>query len=58
MPVRNMLQRYLVAAAGPLVMGYLRSINGDFQTSLWLLVAVGVTILIVTPFIQPTRLKR
>ena len=58
MPVRNMLQSYLVAAAGPLVMGYLRVSNGDFQPSLWLLVAVGGTMLMVTLFLQPTRLKR
>lgn len=50
-----MLQSYLVGAAGPLLMGYLRDSTGNFQSSLWLLVAVGVVMLMVTPFLQPYR---
>ncbi|WP_339648264.1 CynX/NimT family MFS transporter [Halopseudomonas pelagia] len=50
-----MLHSYIVAAAGPLLIGYLRGVCGDFQLSLWLLVAIGVVMLLVTPFLQPNR---
>ncbi|WP_420707342.1 CynX/NimT family MFS transporter [Pseudomonas sp. EggHat1] len=53
-----MLQSYLVGAAGPLLMGYLRDSAGHFQSALWLLVAVGMLMLIVTPFLQPYRNRR
>ncbi|MGE8358909.1 CynX/NimT family MFS transporter [Pseudomonas sp.] len=52
-----MLQSYLVGAAGPLLMGYLRDSTGDFHSALWLLVAVGAVMLLVTPFLQPHRLR-
>lgn len=48
-----MLVSYLVGAAGPLVMGYLRDCTGNFQSALWLLVGVGAVMLLVTPFLQP-----
>ncbi|MGE7990022.1 CynX/NimT family MFS transporter [Pseudomonas sp. NPDC089554] len=48
-----MLISYLVGAAGPLVMGYLRDSTGNFQSALWLLVGVGAVMLLVTPFLQP-----
>jgi CP family cyanate transporter-like MFS transporter len=53
-----MLQSYLVGAAGPLLMGYLRDSEGHFQSALWLLVAVGGLMLMVTPFLQPYRNRR
>lgn len=53
-----MLQSYLIGAAGPLLMGYLRDSAGHFQSALWLLVAVGMLMLIVTPFLQPYRNRR
>lgn len=56
-----MLQSYLVGAAGPLLVGYLRDSAGHFQSALWLLVAVGALMLLVTPFLQPyhkRKLKR
>lgn len=48
-----LLFSYVVAAAGPLLMGYLRDITGGFQTSLWLIVGVSVVMLGSTPFLQP-----
>ncbi len=46
---------YLIAATGPLLVGALRDVTGNFQTSLWLLVAVGSAMLALTPFLQPHR---
>jgi CP family cyanate transporter-like MFS transporter len=46
---------YLVAAAGPLVVGRLRDLNGDFRPSLWLLVVVAIAMLMLTPFLKPHR---
>ena len=53
-----MLQSYLVGAAGPLLVGYLRDSAGHFQSALWLLVAVGALMLLVTPFLQPYCCRR
>ncbi len=44
---------YLIAAAGPLLVGRLRDINGDFAPSVWLLVAVAAAMLSLTPFLRP-----
>jgi CP family cyanate transporter-like MFS transporter len=44
---------YLIASCGPLVVGYLRDINGGFKPSFILLVAVGLVMLAVTPFLKP-----
>jgi CP family cyanate transporter-like MFS transporter len=46
---------YLIAAAGPLIVGYLRDINGDFKPSFLLLVAVAAFMLLLTPFLHPHR---
>jgi len=48
-----LLFSYGVAAAGPLLMGYLRDITGGFHTSLWLMVGVSVVMLSSTPFLKP-----
>lgn len=48
---------YLVAAGGPLAIGALRDLNGDFQPSIWLLVMAAAVMLAVTPFLQPHRRK-
>jgi MFS transporter, CP family, cyanate transporter len=44
---------YLIAAGGPLLVGYLRDLNGGFQASFLLLAVVGVLMLLVTPFLHP-----
>jgi len=41
-----------------LLVGYLRDSAGHFQSALWLLVAVGALMLLVTPFLQPYRCRR
>jgi MFS transporter, CP family, cyanate transporter len=46
---------YLVAAAGPLLVGYLRDVQGGFGLSFTILAAVGVIMLSVTPFLHPHR---
>lgn len=46
---------YLIAAGGPLVVGYLRDVTGDFRSGWWLLVAVSAVMLALTPFLHPSR---
>jgi CP family cyanate transporter-like MFS transporter len=49
---------YLVAAAGPLFVGYLRDVEGDFHVASWLLVGVAAGMLLLTPFLLPDHLRR
>ena len=46
---------YLIAADGPLIVGYLRDVNGEFKPSFILLAVVAVLMLSVTPFLRPHR---
>jgi CP family cyanate transporter-like MFS transporter len=46
---------YIIAASGPLLVGGLRDLTGDFQASLWLLVTVALAMLALTPFLRPRR---
>lgn len=48
---------YLVAAAGPFILGYLRDAYGDFRPSIWLLVTVAGAMLLLTPYLQPHHHK-
>jgi CP family cyanate transporter-like MFS transporter len=48
-----LLFAYVVAAAGPLLMGYLRDATGSFQPSLWLMAGVSLTMVALTPFLKP-----
>jgi CP family cyanate transporter-like MFS transporter len=50
-----LLVSYVIAAAGPLLVGQLRDASGSFQPSLWLIAAVGAAMLAITPFLQPYR---
>jgi CP family cyanate transporter-like MFS transporter len=50
-----MLPSYIVAAVGPLLVGFLRDLGDSFNLSLWMLVVVGAVMLLVTPFLQPNR---
>ena len=50
-----LLVSYVVAASGPLLMGYLRDVTGGFHLSLWLMVGVSVVMLGTTPFLKPYR---
>jgi CP family cyanate transporter-like MFS transporter len=52
-----LLVSYTIAAAGPLALGQLRDSTGAFRSALWLLVAVSIVMLAVTPFLQPHRRK-
>lgn len=44
---------YLIAATGPFLVGLMRDLTGDFRTSTWLLVALTMLMLILTPFLKP-----
>ncbi len=46
---------YLVAAAGPLLLGYLRDVEGRFGPAFMVLVVVAVIMLVVAPFLNPHR---
>lgn len=52
-----LLLSYVVAAAGPLLMGYLRDITAGFHISLWLMVGVSGIMLGSTPFLRPYHHK-
>ncbi|WP_233839425.1 MFS transporter [Paraburkholderia sp. ZP32-5] len=44
---------YLVAAAGPLAVGFLRDLTGSFSVPAWLAFAVALAMLVLTPFLTP-----
>jgi CP family cyanate transporter-like MFS transporter len=44
---------YLVAAAGPLVVGALRDLTGSFTSSMFALVAAASLMLLTSPFLKP-----
>ncbi|TBU94764.1 MFS transporter [Pseudomonas dryadis] len=48
-----LLVSYLVGAAGPVLVGFLRDTSGSFQVPLWLLVAASAAMLAITPLLQP-----
>jgi MFS transporter, CP family, cyanate transporter len=49
---------YLVAAAGPVLVGRLRDVDGNFRHAMWLLVAVAIAMLLLTPFLRPHHQKK
>lgn len=51
-----MMVAYLVAATGPLLVGRLRDVNGNFQLAMWLLVAVAALMCLLSPFLKPDTL--
>ena len=53
-----LLFSYVVAAAGPLLMGYLRDLTGGFNLPLWLMVGVSVVMLGTTPLLKPSHHRR
>lgn len=44
---------YLIAAGGPITVGWLRDKSGDFRLPLWTLVVLVVFMLALTPFLRP-----
>ncbi|WP_222105845.1 CynX/NimT family MFS transporter [Paraburkholderia sp. BCC1886] len=46
---------YLIAAAGPLLVGKLRDMSGSFQSAIWALVLVAGLMLALTPFLRSHR---
>lgn len=53
-----LLGGYAVSALGPFSLGAARDATGNFETSLWILVAVGVALVACCLFISPERLRR
>ncbi len=44
---------YLIAAAGPLLVGTLRDLTGDFRAAIWVLLIVGACMPALSPFLRP-----
>lgn len=44
---------YLIAACGPLIVGFLRDITGSFHLSIWLLLLLSIVMIAVSPFLKP-----
>ncbi len=51
-----LLGGYVLSSAGPLVLGFARDLTGDFEASLWLLVAFGSLLVIGCLSLTPARL--
>jgi MFS transporter, CP family, cyanate transporter len=49
---------YILSSLGPFVLGAARDVTGDFETSLWLLVAIGVVLVGCCTMLSPERLRR
>ena len=55
---RMLLIGYVLSAIGPFALGLARDVTGDFGTSLWLLVALAVLMVVLAAVITPERLHR
>lgn len=49
---------YILSSLGPFILGAARDLTGDFEASLWLLVAIGVVLLACCAMLSPDRLRR
>ena len=49
---------YILSSLGPFILGAARDVTGDFETSLWLLVAIGVVLVGCCTMLSPDRLRR
>lgn len=49
---------YILSSLGPFILGAVRDVTGDFETSLWLLVAIGVVLVGCCTMLSPERLRR
>jgi CP family cyanate transporter-like MFS transporter len=53
-----LLGGYIISATGPFALGAARDLTGDFATSLWMLVGVGVVLVGCCLLLSPARLAR
>lgn len=53
-----LLGGYVLSSIGPVVMGAARDASGSFDSSLWLLVAIGAVLTLSCLTLSPTRLRR
>jgi len=49
---------YILASIAPIILGAARDLTGDFQTSLWILVAVSAVLVACCTLLSPARLQR
>lgn len=52
-----LLGGYILSSLGPVVLGVARDVTGDFDTSLWLLVVVGIGLVACCGALSPARLR-
>ena len=48
----------MLSSLGPVGLGILRDVTGNYQTSLWLLVALSVALIAFSLTLTPARLHR
>jgi CP family cyanate transporter-like MFS transporter len=53
-----LLGGYILSSAGPVVLGAVRDVTGDFTASLWILVVVAVVLVVACLSLSPERLRR
>jgi CP family cyanate transporter-like MFS transporter len=53
-----LLGGYVLSSLGPVVLGTARDLTGDFETSLWLLVAIAILLMVSCTTLSPGRLRR
>ncbi len=53
-----LLGGYVLASTGPVVLGVVRDVTGNFSASMWLLVGVALVLLAMTRLLSPSRLRR
>ena len=52
-----LLGGYILSSLGPVVLGVAREATGDFDTSIWLLVVVGIGLVACCGALSPARLR-
>lgn len=45
---------YVIAAGGPLAVGAIRDLSGNFDLAYWVLTGIALIMLMLTPFLKPT----
>ena len=53
-----LLGGYIVSSVGPVVLGAVRDLTGDFSASLWMLVVLAVVLVVSCLPLSPARLRR
>jgi MFS transporter, CP family, cyanate transporter len=52
-----LLGGYILSSTGPVLLGAIRDITGDFEASLWSLVVLAVALVVACAWLSPSRLR-